>query len=221
VEGGCACGEDFQAFPEVGVGGGLGQGVGGGELFDASAVDEEPQRVDGVGPWGEAAGAFTGADGAAMSCEFAGEPLCGGPVDGQDIGIGDNGRHGTPWVRLGDVSTFSIYQGVSLYAKASRSRSASITLPGIPHCAKYPCNTSLAKQVLFHLCISLTIRCGSIIHIISIKFNISIYLSSNKRIKLIRDHWLHINPKTIISLVTNNLSQSVTQFPWGKIVVAT
>lgn len=133
VEGGCACGEDFQAFPEVGVGGGLGQGVGGGELLDASAVDEEPQRVDGVGPWGEAAGAFTGADGAAMSCEFAGEPLCGGPVDGQDIGIGDNGRHGTPWVRLGDVSTFSIYQGVSLYAKASRSRSASITLPGIPH----------------------------------------------------------------------------------------
>ena len=99
VEGRRARGEDFQALPEIGVRGGFGERVVGRELCDADAVDEEAEHVDRVDPWGELAGAPAGADGPAVSCELTGEPLRGGPVDRQDGGVGDNGRHGTPWAR--------------------------------------------------------------------------------------------------------------------------
>src|SRR5690606_33866994 len=91
------CRENVEPFVEIVVGRRGRQRVVDAELFDPFAVDHPPQDQDGLRPGGEAAGAVAGADGAAVSGEFAREPVDRGPVDRQHGGVGDNGRHGTPW----------------------------------------------------------------------------------------------------------------------------
>src|SRR5690606_7917056 len=90
-------GEDFEAFPQVVIGGSRGQVVVGGELGDAGAVDEEPEHEHRLRPGRQSPGAFPGADGAAVGGETAGEPVAGGTVDRQEGSVCDTQRCGTSW----------------------------------------------------------------------------------------------------------------------------